>query len=65
MTSKRKSKKRTPKDRMEVLVGCSLGCRDLHVVVYIDGSRFQMSADEADVLRKSLKRTAKYVRAKS
>jgi hypothetical protein len=50
---------------MEVLVGCSLGCRDLHVVVYIDGSRFQMSADEADVLRKSLKRTAKYVRAKS
>lgn len=59
MTSKKN------KDRFEVLVGSRLGCPDLHVVIYLDGERFIMSAKRAEKFRKKLKKTIRYIRKRS
>mgnify|MGYP001169993515 CR=1 FL=1 len=64
MTSKRNSKKAAPRKKIEVMVGCSLSNQKLHAVVYIDGWRFKMSAEEANGLRKSLKKAVKYIRSR-
>jgi len=46
------------------MVGRSLSNQKLHAVVYIDGWRFKMSAEEANGLRKSLKKAVKYIRSR-
>lgn len=65
MTSKRKSRKNKSESRIEVLIGCTLGSRELHVVLYIDGMRHELSSDEAVALRKSLKASVKHIRERS
>jgi TATA-box binding protein (TBP) (component of TFIID and TFIIIB) len=59
MTSKKN------KDRLEVLVGSRLGCPELHVVIYLEGKCFTMSAKRAEKFRKKLKKTIRYIRKRS